>query len=95
MFARIRESALGMEEIFGIKSSAPASSEAPELFQNLRGLIERGRRHGKRTGRFLLLGSASMDLLKQSGESLAGRIAYLELAPLDGLEVKEGEIDRL
>ena len=68
---------------------------APELFQSLRGLIDRGRRHGKRSGRFLLLGSASMDLLKQSGESLAGRIAYLELAPLDGLEVKETEIDRL
>jgi uncharacterized protein len=68
---------------------------APELFQSLRGLIDRGRRHGKRAGRFLLLGSASMDLLKQSGESLAGRIAYLEMAPLDGLEVKETEIDRL
>ena len=68
---------------------------APEIFQSLRGLIDRGRRHGKRTGRFLLLGSASMDLLKQSGESLAGRIAYLELAPFDGLEVKETEVDRL
>ena len=46
---------------------------APQLFQNLRGLIDRGRRKGRRSGRFLLLGSASMDLLKQSGESLAGR----------------------
>lgn len=68
---------------------------APELFQNLRGLIDRGRRRGKRAGRFLLLGSASMDLLKQSGESLAGRIAYLELAPFDALEVEETEMDRL
>ena len=67
----------------------------PELFQSLRGLIDRGRRHGKRTGRFLLLGSASMDLLKQSGESLAGRIAYFELAPLDALEVEEKQTDRL
>src|SRR5262245_46092650 len=46
------------------------------LFQPLRGLIDRGRRRGKRTGRFLLLGSASMDPLQQSGETLAGRIAY-------------------
>jgi predicted AAA+ superfamily ATPase len=67
----------------------------PELFQSLRGLIDRGRRHGRRTGRFLLLGSASMDLLKQSGESLAGRIAYLELAPLDVLEVEDTQTDRL
>jgi len=58
----------------------------PELFQELRGLIDQGRRRGKRTGRFLILGSASMDLLKQSGESLAGRIEYVELNPLDVLE---------
>src|SRR5208282_4758329 len=32
----------------------------PDLFQDLRGLIDEGRRHGKRTGRFLILGSASM-----------------------------------
>ena len=55
----------------------------PELFQELRGLIDRGRRQGKRTGRFLILGSASLDLLRQSGESLAGRIEYVELDPLD------------
>jgi predicted AAA+ superfamily ATPase len=67
----------------------------PDLFQNLRGLIDRGRRKGLRSGRFLLLGSASMDLLKQSGESLAGRIAYLELAPIDGLEVEARELDKL
>ncbi len=54
----------------------------PGLFQSLRGLIDRGRRAGRRTGRFLLLGSASIDLLQQSGETLAGRIAYLELPPL-------------
>ena len=47
----------------------------PELFQTLRGVIDEGRRHGNRVGRFLLLGSASMDLIRQSGESLAGRIA--------------------
>lgn len=59
----------------------------PELFQTLRGLIDEGRRHGRRTGRFLVLGSASIDLLRQSGESLAGRIDYLPLGPLDALEV--------
>jgi len=67
----------------------------PGLFQILRGLIDRGRRKGLRTGRFLLLGSASIDLLAQSGESLAGRISYLEMHPLDAWEVMAGEIDRL
>lgn len=67
----------------------------PNLFQNLRGLIDRGRRKGLRSGRFLLLGSASIDLLKQSGESLAGRIAYLEMQPIDGLEVSSKDIGRL
>ncbi len=67
----------------------------PELFQRLRGVIDRGRRGGKANGRFLLLGSAAMDLLRQSGESLAGRIAYLELGPFDALEVGAANIDKL
>jgi hypothetical protein len=60
---------------------------APDLFTTLRGLIDSGRRRGRRTGRFLLLGSASIDLLRQSSESLAGRIVTCELSPLDALEV--------
>ncbi len=67
----------------------------PELFQSLRGLIDRGRRKGKRVGRFLLLGSASIDLLKQSGETLAGRIAYLELPALGVLEIEADKQDDL
>ncbi|MBV1686378.1 ATP-binding protein [Novosphingobium sp. G106] len=67
----------------------------PGLFQNLRGLIDRGRRKGLKAGRFLLLGSASVDLLAQSGESLAGRISYLEMNPLDAFETGGENIDRL
>lgn len=59
----------------------------PELFQSLRGLIDQGRRKGYRTGRFLMLGSASIDLLRQSGESLAGRIAYVNMGPFDIREI--------
>lgn len=59
----------------------------PELFQPLRGIIDEGRRNKQGIGRFLLLGSASMDLLQQSGESLAGRIEYVEMNPIDSLEV--------
>lgn len=68
---------------------------APEIFQTLRGLIDQARRQGKTTAQFLLLGSASVDLLKQSGESLAGRISYLELNPFDVLETSTGTTDRL
>ncbi len=59
---------------------------APNLFPVLRGLIDQGRRAGRKAGQYLLLGSASIDLLKQSGETLAGRIAYLVLAPFNVLE---------
>lgn len=60
---------------------------APGLFPVLRGLIDVARRDGHRTGLYLLLGSASLDLLKQSGETLAGRISYLELSPFSALEI--------
>lgn len=70
---------------------------APGLFPVLRGLIDRARREGVSHGLYLLLGSASLDLLKQSGETLAGRVSYLELDPLDALEVgaDAAERDRL
>ena len=59
----------------------------PDLFMSLRGVIDEGRRQGQGNGRFLILGSASNDLLHQSSESLAGRIQYMELAGLSPLEV--------
>src|ERR1051326_7795471 len=54
----------------------------PELLPVLRAVIDRRIRRGRRNGQFLILGSASMNLLQQSSESLAGRLAYLELPPL-------------
>ena len=68
---------------------------APGLFQALRGIIDERIRAGEAAGQFLLPGSASMDLLRQSGESLAGRIGYLELSPLDVRELNEREQGRL
>ena len=61
--------------------------QVPELFSDLRGVIDEGRRRGRRTGRFLILGSASMELLRQAGETLAGRLEFVSLHPLDVLEV--------
>ncbi|RLB47089.1 MAG: ATPase [Deltaproteobacteria bacterium] len=59
---------------------------APSLFPALRGLIDGARREGRRSGLYLLLGSAALELLKQSGETLAGRVSFMELAPFDLLE---------
>jgi len=70
----------------------------PELFKILRGVIDRRRRQGLKSGQFLILGSASLDLLKQSSETLAGRIAYQELFGLTASEVLaqgQGALDRL
>lgn len=67
----------------------------PDLFLTLRGLIDQGRRRGHRTGRFLLLGSASLDLMRQSGESLAGRISYVDMTPLNVLEVPVSSLETL
>ena len=61
---------------------------APGLFQVLRGVIDERVMAGEPAGHFLLLGSASIDLLRQASETLAGRIAYLELGPLDVLEIE-------
>lgn len=63
----------------------------PEIFQVLRGQIDERRRMGGRGGKFLILGSASMDLLRQTSESLAGRISYVELGPLSAREVASGD----
>ena len=70
----------------------------PGIFATLRSLIDRRRRKGKRNSQFLLLGSASIDLLQQSAETLAGRIAYEELTPFSVAEVAAsgvGTLDQL
>lgn len=61
----------------------------PELFAVLRGVIDRRRKEGFRTGQFLILGSASLDLLKQSSETLAGRIAYKDLSGFTAVEIDQ------
>ena len=59
----------------------------PELFSILRGVIDQRRRMKQPSGQFLLLGSATGELLQQSSESLAGRIAYVELPALQASEI--------
>lgn len=61
----------------------------PDLFMSLRGVIDARRREGCGNGRFLVLGSATNELLKQSSESLAGRIHYSELTGLNPFEIEQ------
>jgi len=70
---------------------------APSLFETLRGIIDERRAAGERAGHFLLLGSASLELMRQASETLAGRVAYVNLGPIDALEYPSqlGDTERL
>jgi hypothetical protein len=61
----------------------------PDLFRILRGIVDERKRNGEPAGHFLLLGSASAELIQKSSESLAGRIRYIELTPFTVLELHE------
>lgn len=63
----------------------------PDLFRIIRGLVDIRKRAGEKSGHFLLLGSASKDLLQQSSETLAGRIRYLELTPFTANELHQND----
>lgn len=67
----------------------------PDLFGALRGQIDQRRQQGYRVGQFLLLGSASNTLLRQSADSLAGRVSYHELTPFTLSEVTSESITQL
>ena len=67
----------------------------PEIFAQLRGLIDKQRCKGNKTGLFFFLGSASLELLQQSSESLAGRISYIELCPINIFEFKKEKQDNM
>ena len=67
----------------------------PDLFMTLRSLIDMRQKKGPKGAQFLILGSASRDLLKQPSESLAGRISYLEMSGFNLLETKEKGMQNL
>ena len=92
--ARLAEPALFLDAMEDRLVVLDEIHRLPELFHTLRGAIDRGRRRGKGRGRFLVLGSASLDLLRESGETLAGRIAYIDMAPLSALEVEDDRRER-
>ena len=68
--------------------------QLPNIFKQIRGIIDKERRVGNRTGLFIFLGSASIDLLQQSSESLAGRISYKELFPINTMEFSNNDFEK-
>ena len=80
-FERHKDSLLCLDEI----------QLAPEIFKTIRGTVDKR----KKNSQFLILGSASRDLIKQSSESLAGRISYLEIMPFNILEVGTSNLETL
>lgn len=97
--ARLEDPARYVDSLGGRLLILDEIHRRPGLFPILRGIIDEGRRKRKEkekyTGRFLILGSASgrgeMDLLRQSGESLAGRISYVEIPPLTMQELSSAD----
>jgi uncharacterized protein len=88
--ARLEVPALALESIEGLVV-LDEIQRLPEIFPVLRVLVDRDRR----PARFLVLGSASPELLRQSSESLAGRIAYHHLPGIRVREVAAERIDEL
>lgn len=66
---------------------------APGVFEALRGIIDENRLAGVRSGQFLLLGSASLDLMRQSSETLAGRVSYMDISPIHIQEIIPVQIE--
>ncbi len=77
--AKLQEAELYLERLENHLVILDEVQRKPDLFPLMRSLVDHGL---KKTGRFLLLGSASPDLIRQASESLAGRIVYHELNPL-------------
>lgn len=89
--AKIEDPSIYMESIKDDLVILDEIQRRPELFPEMRSLIDRHRV----PGRFLILGSASPDLIRQSSESLAGRITYIELSPLHIKEIEYYETESL
>ena len=87
--ARLAEPELALERLDGLVI-LDEIQRRPELFGVLRGIVDR---HPDR--RFLILGSAAPELLRQSSETLAGRIAYHPLTPLRTDEIPSSDLDQL
>jgi len=87
--AKLSEPELYLQEHTDILVIIDEIHRAPALFPVLRGIIDRSRRKGKSNGLYLLLGSAVLEMLHQSAETLAGRVSYFELNPFIIIETED------
>lgn len=86
---KLQESKIFLQQYKNLLVIIDEIQRMPQIFTDLRGIIDEARREGRNQGLFLLLGSASLDLLQKSGETLAGRIAYIDIAPFSILETSQ------
>lgn len=94
--ARLQDADRYLRELRGHLVVLDEIHRVPEIFGVMRGIVDDRRRNGDRSGHFLVLGSASIDLQRQTSESLAGRMASVELAPILETELPAGvAVDRL
>lgn len=96
--ARLQDPELYLRSHAGTTVILDEIQRMPEIFPVLRSLVDERRQSGEAAGHFLILGSASGSLLRQSSESLAGRISFLELGPFRIEEIssaKAGAVDQL
>jgi hypothetical protein len=95
--ARLADAASYLEAQRGRLVVLDEVHRAPEIFRALRVVVDRRIEAGELAGHFLVLGSASLDLLRQSSETLAGRIAFVELTPvrLDELSTTGTDLNAL
>lgn len=87
--ARLSEPELYLSQFAGHLVILDEIQRLPNLFPTFRSLIDERRQADESSAQFLLLGSASPELLQQSAETLAGRISYLELGPLKLAELEK------
>ena len=88
--ARLENPMLALEKLVGLVVIDEVQ-RAPGLFPILRVLVDRVDNPAK----FLILGSASRDLIRQSSETLAGRVMFVEVTPFSASEVGAGSIETL
>lgn len=88
--ARLEQPKLALQDLRGLVVIDEVQ-RAPGLFEILRVLVDRV----DNPARFLILGSASRDLIRQSSETLAGRIGYIELTPFSLSEVGKENLNKL
>jgi len=84
-FAKLQEPLTFLEENSNSLICIDEVQRYPEIFQQFRSYLDKN----NRPGQLLILGSASRDLIKQSSETLAGRISYIEIDPFTASEVDD------